>query len=882
MIAFVTAAWALDPPHVPDNGVNCLDCHSPHFAAGGKLNIAETNPNVCMSCHTAGGKAEEKPFLSSDQALPGIAGTSHRFDSGPQGHAEPDPANVGPGEMRAAGAFTGRIERLFTVVIAQDGDVGTARFDWLDDAGHGAAGVLVQALVPLADGISVAFSDGAGLGSFVAGDVFRLRVRADLRLPDPADPFEEPLWLALDEGRVSCSTCHDQHSQVNTPADPAAPAYGGPGTGWGRHYQRRDNDANQMCVICHSVRDVTTSDQGSHPVGVDLPDDPEFQSPPGLSLVQGQVYCTTCHSPHFTDSGGANGGAGDGYLLDAAITELCFECHTLADRAGSHFVSDAFLWPGGQYGSSFPANTPERVNGCVNCHWPHGWPDDAAPDDDYPRLWVERYDTDAVTPGADPDDAEDLCFTCHDGSPAGTDLRTDVVANQDANGTVFRTHPIRDSDQLGYPGTDRAVECVSCHNPHQARPDDRLAGKAGIDLAGAPVGYGTANPRELLQYELCFNCHGDAYNAARDANATPATNKRLDFATANSAFHPVAAVGRNQSANLAAQLAPNGLSTSTVLKCTDCHASNRTLDATLAEDSASPTGPHGSSNDWILRGEYGRAYTSENWNPDNAELCLNCHAENELLSRDGSSNYFNDDRDNLHWYHLEDKEVTASCSSCHFNVHSNRTASNTIYQVVRSTGTTTYTSPPAGVKTHLVNFAPDVEHPDGGVPVWEINVDPASSNYLRRRCWISCHGEEMNPEPYEPNGGDDPNPTYVVSAAALLPDASPVGGCAEGGVPETDDAACANGADDDCDGLVDCDDGTCLGAAVCCDDADGDGAFARLGCGGPQDCDDADPAIGGGGAEQCANGVDDDCDGLPDCLDSDCAGEDTCATCDPG
>lgn len=114
--------------------------------------------------------------------------------------------------------------------------------------------------------------------------------------------------------------------------------------------------------------------------------------------------------------------------------------------------------------------------------------------------------------------------------------------------------------------------------------------------------------------------------------------------------------------------------------------------------------------------------------------------------------------------------MTASCASCHFNLHSNRTASNTIYQMVDGSGTTTYDTPPDGVKTHLVNFAPDVRHSDGtSTPVWEINIDPSSGNYLRRRCWISCHGEVMDPEPYEPPSGDDPDPTYSTSSLSETP-----------------------------------------------------------------------------------------------------------------
>ena len=30
---------------------------------------------------------------------------------------------------------------------------------------------------------------------------------------------------------------------------------------------------------------------------------------------------------------------------------------------------------------------------CINCHWPHGWPNAATPANDYAKLWVERWKT---------------------------------------------------------------------------------------------------------------------------------------------------------------------------------------------------------------------------------------------------------------------------------------------------------------------------------------------------------------------------------------------------------------------------------------------------------------------------------------------------------
>jgi glucose/arabinose dehydrogenase len=97
------------------------------------------------------------------------------------------------------------------------------------------------------------------------------------------------------------------------------------------------------------------------------------------------------------------------------------------------------------------------------------------------------------------------------------------------------------------------------------------------------------------------------------------------------------------------------------------------------------------------------------------------------------------------------------------------------------------------------------------------------------------------------------------------------------------ETACADGVDEDGDGLTDCADPDCAAAPVCatppeqCDnglDDDGDGHT---------DCADADCA---GAAvclpheTDCANGLDDDGDGLTDCADADCAGTAGCApTC---
>lgn len=74
--------------------------------------------------------------------------------------------------------------------------------------------------------------------------------------------------------------------------------------------------------------------------------------------------------------------------------------------------------------------------------------------------------------------------------------------------------------------------------------------------------------------------------------------------------------------------------------------------------------------------------------------------------------------------------------------------------------------------------------------------------------------------------------------------------CRAGQSPEV---ACNDGVDNDCDGLKDCADADC--AAKSC------GPFGQLCAGAPPVC--ACPST----TENCANGVDDDCDGLVDCAD---------------
>ena len=208
-------SWAMDPPH-PTN--NCASCHMTHNSLGSSLTSVAGNANLCESCHISGGSASFHPFAESDQALafPGLfsnvtqQGTSHRWDSGVAGHVaflRGAPVSS-TGTLTSSGIYTGAYPKAYAVVMVTSGNVGVARFNWSTSLGIGSGtNVLTGATVPLNEGITVTFANGAGT-SFQVGDQWNIYVRTDIRSPTNSALVTEA------NGQVTCSTCHDVHSQA--------------------------------------------------------------------------------------------------------------------------------------------------------------------------------------------------------------------------------------------------------------------------------------------------------------------------------------------------------------------------------------------------------------------------------------------------------------------------------------------------------------------------------------------------------------------------------------------------------------------------------------------------------------------------------------------
>lgn len=502
--------------------------------------------------------------------------------------------------------------------------------------------------------------------------------------------------------------------------------------------------------------------------------------------VRDSVQCTTCHDPHLI---------ANPFFLKKSFTgrndNLCLACHNKPGWAGSSHESSTKL----------SGTTTVAELSCGACHRPHT-------EVGAPRLLR------AAVPatGEQAPAIEKTCYRCHTAATSGGitfDLQTQFAKTASLHRITAYTGHIPVFPVGGAAGTEREdvlntakhVECTDCHNPHRVRTIGTIGtggvyeGMRGINLGGnvvddTPVTGGT----NLVQHEICFRCHGNSYltaigsavdgdqNGIRSANAISTSDKRTEFQTTNSAFHPVAGQGRNNSSNLNEQLSPNFLSTTSTIVCTDCHNNNFYSGTTYrgpvsryTSTEAQPKGPHGSDRFNLLRARLWNVLPGPStWNSTNFDLCFQCHDVTRLSERrfgDGARTNFDDEggpangrgQGNLHWLHLRDRISKAQpiCKSCHYNIHSNVEAPNTQYKL--ASGATTYTTPNAftaatGIVTRLVNFHPNVR-PIGGRPrpQWEYNTATKE-----RRCWLLCHGangtagtgETMDGFGYRPPSGD--------------------------------------------------------------------------------------------------------------------------------
>ena len=362
-----------------------------------------------------------------------------------------------------------------------------------------------------------------------------------------------------------------------------------------------------------------------------------------------------------------------------------------------------------------------------------------------------------------------ICFTCHDGTGASTDVQSDwssssIPAN-DPSTSSWYSHPATTDtahtsaldDEFG--GVlNRHAACADCHQPHVADSSPAIGSVAGwtssgaIGAAGAvEVANGAAGAAptytwklgSTFEYELCFKCHSGYTQLPAQDSSHPsrwALDKAVELNPANVSYHPIEAAGKNQTSAMALSLegtSPYKLwqfSTDATIRCESCHGDGAAADPASPPDPGAELDNHSSTNRGILIAPYqDRTLNVPGlYKAQNFALCYVCHAEAPMV--DDSGDVRTDTNFSFHGYHMgaiagigtggQDIDVpgagrgNALCAECHFRIHGSALAVNG--------------QPPA---TGLVNFAPNVQRLPGA-PMFTA-ATPTSLG----TCTLVCHGK---------------------------------------------------------------------------------------------------------------------------------------------
>lgn len=516
-----------------------------------------------------------------------------------------------------------------------------------------------------------------------------------------------------------CIFCHTPHN-----ATPSTPL-------WNRHNPGQSyipysssttrasidqpTGASILCLSCHDgtialgkivsrITDIsmvggqTTIPPGNTRLGTDLSDDHPVSFAYTASLVSqrggelaqptsltgavkldstGQLQCTSCHDPH-------NDANGKFLAVSNQGGALCETCHLKTGWSQSpHNLSDK-TWDGA--GTNPWPNSRWRTvadNACQNCHKPHN------------AGASERLLKDNIE--------ENNCISCHNGHVATQNINNEF--------SKFSIHPIDSRSGVHDANEDaivnsRHVECYDCHDPHAARsatgePTGPLTNVQGVSRLGSPVKPITN------EYQLCFRCHADSTGKGTPptARALPESNVRLEFGSSMRSYHPVVSIGANP--NVPSLI--NGLTTSSTIKCTDCHNNDNGPNA----GGNGPRGPHGSNWPHLLE----RQNLTRDPNPESSSayaLCYKCHSRNSIL---GNQSF---PRHNFHITGAGARPVanlSTPCNVCH--------------------------DPHASGFARLINFDTSVVFPNNSGRLEYISTGTYSGE-----CYLSCHGRNHNPCSY--------------------------------------------------------------------------------------------------------------------------------------
>ncbi len=512
----------------------------------------------------------------------------------------------------------------------------------------------------------------------------------DPHIRDASDPTKSIKFLRLNRFQqvsptssvfnetndIICLACHDKAGWVGSAhatAEVANEVYTDPAANL-RDFPNSTDPAGptavwqSACLACHDTHTVTGSRRLLRE-GVDGPVGPNGEKLGGQPAIE-----ETCFACHSSDGGtltsqGLNTEVPDiktdfnmAFHMPIRNTEQVAgsERHDIGTvgldsrettQRGKDFIESQALLGKASLGGSLNNRHAE----CTDCHNPH-------------RVVRRRLFTDSNLNGV-----MDAAGThTHDNAAPHTNLASGVLrgawgvepvyANND-----FNTEPTDFVVKRGDPGTstNTAVTatyltreyqvCLKCHSNYAYDTPPDLGASSATTPSG--VNHMTRYTNQAREYNSPDTHKGEGQSLGADGGADPL------FSTNNHrAWHPVmndtgrtAAVGGGgvRGADANAWITPfnNAVGTQTMY-CTDCHGSNTgigTVDPDPGQENGAVWGPHGSSNYFLLKGDWsgnvpgsaandftGRQGTGED-TASNDHLCFKCHEYEQYASTAGTT-----------------------------------------------------------------------------------------------------------------------------------------------------------------------------------------------------------------------------------------------------
>jgi predicted CXXCH cytochrome family protein len=395
-----------------------------------------------------------------------------------------------------------------------------------------------------------------------------------------------------------------------------------------------------------------------------------------------EMHCTTCHDPH-------NNELGEFLRITDVRSAICLCCHRLHGWPLSSHARSTRPIRGRAVDprERLPYSTVAE-NACTSCHKIHSA-------EGHERLLRFRRE-------------EDNCLNCHNGSVAKYNIDGEIHKPVAHRSFLFTGYHDPTENPLSMPPH---VECEDCHNPHavmpiglrrvarQSTPSVGMVRKANRFVSGMTRA-GIFIERARFEYEICFKCHGDrgiALERPTISRQILQANVRLKMQTVNPSYHPI--IGPRNNPDVVSLIPP--WRSGSVLRCTDCHNSDRAA-------SGGPLGPHGSIYKFLLIANYDtKDLTPES--PRAYALCYRCHDRSSILS---------DQSFPLHSQHIAQSRTP--CSVCH-DAHG----------VSRRQGNSQHNS-------NLMNFDVSVVQPaTGGLGA---RIEFVDEGLRRGNCTLKCHG----------------------------------------------------------------------------------------------------------------------------------------------